>query len=88
MKKLGLILLILSAVLGCETEEPVSPTPLEPVDIVLEDTAELQHLLLGTWVAFEASGVGDGIPYPVPPEYTHTFRQDGLVDSEILKMIL
>ncbi len=66
--------------MGCETDEPVSPTPLEPVDTVLEDTTELRSLLLGTWVKFEGSGVGDGIPYFVTPEYTHTFRQDDLVD--------
>jgi len=94
MKKSGFILLMLSLFWGCETDEPVSPTPL--VDTVLEDTtknfevdtlfnyrtdtAELRSLLLGTWVKFEGSGVGDGIPYFVTPEYTHTFRQDGLVD--------
>ena len=64
MKKLGLILLILSAVLGCETEEPVAPTPPKPVDTLVvdttevykldtpfhlrTDTTELRHLLLGT----------------------------------------
>ena len=69
MKNLIYISLIIGVVLGCETEEPVSPTPLEPVDTVLEDTTEvykldtpfhlrtdtteLRHLLLGTWVPFE-----------------------------------
>jgi len=64
MKNLIYISLIIGVVLGCETEEPVSPTPLEPVDTVLEDTTEvykldtpfhlrtdtteLRHLLLGT----------------------------------------
>ncbi len=85
MKKLGFILLILSAVLGCETEEPVAPLPPPVTDtliigtIEVADTAELRRLLLGTWVEFEASG-GSAPPHAVNATYTQTFRQNGLVD--------
>ncbi len=94
MKNLIYISLIIGVVLGCETEEPVSPTPLEPVDTVLEDTtevyeldtpfnyrtdtAELRSLLLGTWVAFEGS-FGGG-PQSIIPKMTYTYFPNGVVE--------